>query len=83
MLTMYQLFFVGLLYITLNFCACDSMLLMIFDLKTEFLLTRKEVNRLPYSRQRINRMQKMPSMWGHQNDECGHLKLFSIIFIFI
>lgn len=31
---MYQLFFVGLLYITLNFCACDSMLLMIFDLKT-------------------------------------------------
>ena len=45
---MYQLFFVGLLYITLNFCACDSMLLMIFDLKTEFPLTWKKVNRLPY-----------------------------------
>ena len=39
MITMYQLFFVILLYITLDFCACDSMLLMIIDLKTEFLLT--------------------------------------------
>ena len=28
-------------------------------------------------------MQKMPSNWGHQNYECDHLKLFSIIFIFI
>ena len=80
---MYQLFFVGLLYSTLNFCACDSMLLMIFDLKSEFLLTWKEVNRWPYWRQIINRMQKMPSNWGHQNDECDHLKLFYIIFIFI
>ena len=28
-------------------------------------------------------MQKMPPNWGHQNYECDHLKLFSIIFIFI